>query len=297
MLSGFGLAPTTTRGDGGGSTSSVKTDQIKQLQCLINIIMQTPEATSRFQKDRELWAAALEWDRVLPGGLPVSGYYRTAWPTEADAIWMFNRAGLTEFASVVQITPQVVDEYLTSYIQGGLQFMQRSVAAGDWAANVAACDFPGRAAAQAAAAAAALQSAAMAAAAEAEVAAQAALRAAAEQRDADAAAAKKAAEQAAAEAMYLQQQAELEHERAAQLQQQQTATQPDQGRESPGMTVEPVPGPPPRSYFPDGSTTPMPEAILPTWGVQDERKRMIKVGVGVALGIGLLAFTVSRARR
>ena len=176
MLHGLGLLPTATKTTTTTTTttSSIpKSDYIKQLQCLINLAIVQPEMGRALQSTKEMWANALAWDAALPRGMPVTGYYRTSpWPTENDAIWLFWRGGIPEFATIDSAL-QPVDSNLLGFIGSFVRFLKRV------GVNPAGCDFPAATAVRLAAAAAADAAAKAAADAAAKAAADAAAAAAA----------------------------------------------------------------------------------------------------------------------
>jgi pyruvate/2-oxoglutarate dehydrogenase complex dihydrolipoamide acyltransferase (E2) component len=168
-----------------GTTATSKSDRVKQLQCLLNIVMTLPEVRAAIQKS----SVAAAWRLAAWTPLKVDGTARKA---DADTITTLSMGGIRQFWSEVAIIEQTVAAYADNYVAGALQLIEGR-------GNTAGCDFPAQTAAAQAAAAAAAQ-AAVKAAAEAQARAQAeavaiaaAQAAAAAAASADAAAAQRAA--------------------------------------------------------------------------------------------------------
>lgn len=298
LLGRLGIEPRYTS-SGGTSSGIPKSDYIKELQCLINPCIVAPQSNRAWQSSKELWNAAVAWDNALPGGMPITGTYRTAWPTLDDAIWMLSRAGVQEFQAIDSRLP-TVDSNLIGYIQACKAYLQRQGNEEGYWIDYRGCEFPRMTqerldaeaayAAQAAAIAAAEQkaiaeeqarreaeaaaieaakaAAAAAAAAQAEAAAEAARVAAAAAEQAKTEAATKAAAEAAAAAAAAQQ-----------------AQTEEQNIPSAGSKAEIV------------DTTDKQTVTIPVPGFFMRLTRMQKVGVGVGAGVLLAAIVAGAAAR
>jgi pyruvate/2-oxoglutarate dehydrogenase complex dihydrolipoamide acyltransferase (E2) component len=252
-----------------GTTATSQSDRVKQLQCLLNIVMTLPEVRAAIQKS----SVQAAWRLMAWTPLKVDGAVRKA---DADTITTLSMGGIRQFWSEVSITEQTVAAYADSYVAGALQLIEGR-------GNTAGCDFPAQtAAAQAAAAEAQAR-------AQAEAAAQAAaVAAAAAAASADAAAAQRAAIAAQVAANAAATQAAQDAANAAAASAAQAATNQQQATPTSSST--------PPGMEPEPETTRLPVAPEPA-RITLSRNGKIAVGVGLLLAAAATGAIVFSRRR